>query len=349
MKKLILLLSVLSFWQITEAQIVIEQSDYFRFGNEYYRSFLNSNLDSIDLNQSSGPGQTWDFSWLDNSFTDTLRIIKADLTPYFSSFPDAEFGLTTNLSNYFYEAIEPGGTTILGKVNYDPFNQESTIYQFNSEGYSFVFPTSYQTTFDFSYSSRVQYAAFFPGSDSLRVWNKSNFSLEADAWGQLSIPLGTFDVLRLKQLAYITDTVFVYNDGIGWTGPTIRLDTVETWLFYAKDIGYRLLSFNQRIGGTSKAVNWLKDYNLSATEPKKQSTISVFPQPAKDVLKLAVLSDSKYEIYDLLGKRMDSGRLQNGQNSIPLTDFQNGTYLLMLKSLNGESIATTKFLVIRES
>ena len=186
-----------------DGQIIIDQNDYFKFNNKNFRGRLGQGLDSIDLYQSIGPDQVWDFTWLEDNFTDTLNIVKADLTPFFSEFPTADFGISSNQNNYFYEDILSHGLTILGRVNFDRIFSANTVCRFNSKAAAFQFPLICNNTFNFEYDNRVKDSTFLHGADSIRQFNSSSFEILADAWGQLQLPTGNFDVLRIIQTAFL--------------------------------------------------------------------------------------------------------------------------------------------------
>lgn len=344
MKQLLFLLGVLTTTTLL-GQITIEYNDYFKFNNQYFRSATNIGLENVDLTSSAGPNQIWDFTWLDNTFTDTLRIIKADLTPFYSEFPEADFGITSNLSNYFYEKISPDGVSILGRVNFDAFNSVSTVYRYNSNGAAFQFPINYNSNYNFELDYRVQFPAFFPGSDSIRQYNNSYFEIEADAWGQLQLPIGNFDVLRVKQTAYITDTVYVYDFPPGWGEPNIVRDSTVTWLFYAKEIGYRLLSFNQRLNGSSKNVNWLKGFSITGEEKIKDNDFKIYPQPASEFIQVESKDEGSYSILSITGQIISSGKVLQGLNTIQLNQFDAGIYFLAIKNEHNQNIYSHKVVV----
>jgi hypothetical protein len=329
------------------AQISLDQNDYFRFGNKYYRGYTTVGLDSINLNASTGPSQVWDFSWLASDINDSLEIIKADLTPYYSEFPTAEFAITTQANNFFYEELNPDGVRILGRVVYDGVEDFNTIYQFNTVGNSFRFPMEFETNYTFSYGYRVQYPAVFPGSDSIRNYNSSFFEIEADAWGTLLLPNGQFDVLRLKQTAYRTDTTQIYDAPGGWFSPTTSRDTIETWLFYTEDIGYRLLSFSQRINGSSKAVNWLRDYVLSAADINKPVQIKLHPQPADHTVYFTNSQAGTICIVDLQGKIMKRKQVSVGENQAVVSDLLPGMYFIFFENQSGKNFSPAKLLISR--
>jgi len=343
------LLTIICIFEIAflHGQIVIEQSDYYKYGNEYYRTNTNQNLSSLDFAATVGPNQIWDFSNLEGSLNDTLKVIKADLTPYYSNFPSANFGLTSGNNNYFYERISDSGVTILGKVVRDDFNNANNIFSYNSEGSSFVFPLEYQDSYSFSWYYAIQYPAFFPGSDSIRNRNSSQFELSVDAWGQLTLQIGTFDVLRLKQIAYLTDTSNIYNFPGPWANDIVRKDTTVSWSFYAKSIGSSLFSFTQLLNGLSRQASWLQGYEIDETNIEKPvlSELSIYPQPSDNFLNIETKEDMDYKILDIGGKLIISGKLQKGGNSINTSSLDSGMYLIQTLDRNTNKTTVNKFIV----
>ncbi|MCB0819482.1 MAG: T9SS type A sorting domain-containing protein [Bacteroidetes bacterium] len=345
--KHLLSIFILFAFSISSAQISLNQEDYFKFGNKYYRGYLNAGLDTIEMESTSGAAQMWDFSWLESDITDSLLVTKADVTPFFSEFPSAEFAISTQANNYFYEELNPDGVRILGRVVYDGVQDFNTIYQFNTVGNSFQFPMEYGTNYSFSYGYRVQYPAVFPGSDSIRNFNHSVFNIEVDAWGTLILPMGPFDVIRVKQTAYITDTTQIYDFPAGWFSPTVTLDTVETWLFYTEDIGYRLMSYSQRISGTNKGLNWIRDFVLGTDELKYNSTVQIFPQPADRYLNFSSPESGICKMIDIHGKLIQEINIQKGTNQIDISQFAPGIYLLGIQEKSGNYLRPAKFIISR--
>jgi len=346
MRKLLLLL-FLFLSGIGFAQISLDQSDYFRFGNKYYRGYTTAGLDSIDLNSMSGPDQFWDFSWLASDIIDSLQIVKADLTPYFSEFPSAEFAISTQANNYFYEELNPDGIRILGRVVYDGVEDFNTIYQFNTIGNSFQFPMEFGTSYTFSYGYRVQYPAVFPGSDSIRNYNSSFFEIEADSWGTLVLPMGQFEALRMKQTAYRIDTTQIYDAPGGWFSPTVSRDTIQTWLFYTNDIGYRLLAFSQRNNGSSKAVNWLRDYILGLEPVIESEKTKLFPQPADRYVNVSYSEVGELKIVDLQGKIKKRCMITKNDHQIEVSDLSPGIYFMLFENKLGKNYAPVKLFIAR--
>lgn len=344
MKHLCILILALIYVPNLHGQITLTRSDYYDYDNKYFRGYQTTGLSDIDLSQSVGPNQTWDFSWINQNISDTLKINKADLTPFYDEFPNADYGLSSSISNYFYEEITPIGARILGKVNYDAFNSTFNVIQYNTPQITFPYPLNYTDTFSFTQQYRVQYAAFFPGSDSIRQFNHSRFEVEADAWGSLILPIGNFDVLRLKQRSFITDTSFTYTNPGGWSDGEINIDTTDTYLFYAKEVGYRLMSYTQLISGNSRSLGYLVDYDLSNQTPEN-SAFKLYPNPSNEQIFVEIEMEGSIQIRDMQGRIIMIESVSKGKNMFSLKELPNGIYFANVLTSNN-SVSTPQKLIV---
>ena len=344
MKHFCILVLALFYVPVLQGQITLTRSDYYDYDNKYYRGYQNTGLLDIDLSLSTGPNQTWDFSWIDQIIADTLKISKADLTPFYNEFPTADYSLSSSISNYFYEEITPSGARILGKVNYDAFNSTYNVFQYNTPQITFPYPLNYTDTFSFTQQYRVQYAAFFPGSDSIRQYNYSRFNVEADAWGTLILPIGNYEVLRLKQRSFITDTIYSYTNPGGWSTGEINIDTTDTYLYYAKEIGYRLMSFTQLISGNSRSLGYLVGYNLSIQTPEIRA-FKLYPNPIDEVFSIETEMDGNIQLRDMQGRIIMTESVSKGKNMLCLRDVPNGIYFASVLT-SGTSFSTPQKLIV---
>lgn len=73
--------------------------------------------------------------------------------------------------------------------------------------------------------------------------------------------------------------------------------------------------------------------------------LSVYPNPAKDILQVFVSEDSRIELYDLSGRMIHNlnNVLAGVRTEIQLDQLADGMYVL--KAMNGESVTTAKFIV----
>lgn len=78
---------------------------------------------------------------------------------------------------------------------------------------------------------------------------------------------------------------------------------------------------------------WLGTYNV---ETLSEPELSIFPNPASNFIHVAILTNSKYEvfIYDELGKIVLQTTSFNGNIEIPISNLSNGIYFIHLKNNN---------------
>lgn len=129
---------------------------------------------------------------------------------------------------------------------------------------------------------------------------------------------------------YINDTLIA-----GSTNPT---DTISESGYY------HVIAFNN-YGCATSSDTLYADYNASI-QSFTSNLWSVFPNPANHTINLILsnnLSAQFAEIYDISGRQIDNIPLnENSHLQIDLSDYYNGTYLIVLKSNKG--ILTKKFI-----
>jgi hypothetical protein len=333
----------------TNGQITLEFSDYHKFDNKYYRGFMIQDLNTIELS-ASGPEQFWDYFLLDDQSNDTLSILKVDETPYAEYFPQAEIALTSNFEKFYYESLEPEGVKIMGLSIINPIDSSVEIIPYEFEGIAIPFPLNYLDSYTFNYAFN-QYLSpqngIIPGSDD-STWIRSRVSIDidVDAHGMLTIPAGTFDALRLKQVSEKTDSVFIYNELQEWEYFNIYTETSNTYLFYTKNIGASLLTITEREDQIT-ALSFLKGFIIDHITDPEQKIIKVYPVPAQDRLNLEVLYNGPYRIYSIDNKFIASGEFIKGQNMLDISKLNNGVYLLQSSNNEGISNQNVRFIVAR--
>ena len=82
---------------------------------------------------------------------------------------------------------------------------------------------------------------------------------------------------------------------------------------------------------------------LSLDETEVQSNLSLYPMPVTNILNIVLEYNAFYTVYSTLGKKMISGNLQEGNNTVNITDIQSGMYTIHVTPENGE-IVTQSFI-----
>lgn len=331
------------FFQSGFAQIQLEVSDYHIFENKYYRGFVFNDFTQVETTPP-GPDQFWDYFLLNEDFQDTLTIVKADLTPFYSSFPESEFAITTNNLSYFYESLSSNGAVIQGRAVYDPISNTQVITPFETYGTALPYPINFGDSYTFGYRYFSVNSSFLPNADSSRSNTNVDISISVDANGILSIPGGTFEVLRFRQTSSKIDSVYLWNLSDGWNFSDVYYDTTITDLFYTKNIGSSLLTITTRPQTGIIAINYLKGFVINGTENAILPKVKIFPQPASSEVWIETDQELTIQLVDFQGRKIKEFQLTQGSTAIDRENLNSGIYLLRCFDKLGKPAGVKKLL-----
>ena len=187
-------------------------------------------------NGNSGANQFWDFSNAAGSMEMMLGFIDPVITPYQSSFPNSNLSVKVDSSMYFYLERSISGLKILGSVDSGYVEQFSQVVLPTPLNYLDTVIVN-DTVFQFD-TIVGPLPAIFVGIPGPYIIDSFKFTYEiidtfvVDGWGQIQIPLGTYDALRVIQTRYgyenesyrIVDTI---NGASQWF-----VDTISTGIYW---------------------------------------------------------------------------------------------------------------------
>lgn len=248
-KKFLLGILVLLFGFI-QAQITLYTPDLPNGGEGFtiaYDTVTNTNPGN-----SSSIAQNWNFTSL---YTHNIRyVIYSSLTKYQiydSVFPEAELysfgpgelygGLsgaapTNNMAwGYLFLSSDTNGLQVAG-FRGDYQTEHGNILETPQELLLDI-PTSLDTFRLDTARWQNEYAVNPLDYDTIYV-NKTIKQLACDAFGSLTINLGVYDVLRIKENAIVYDSVYIYDGTTLLSAIELNKDTVINYYFWAKSIGY---------------------------------------------------------------------------------------------------------------
>lgn len=325
-----LLTTFIASWLLVQcsfAQIQLDALDYHKFNNQYFRGFIYVDFTQVETTPA-GANQFWDYFLLNEDFQDTLTIVKSDLTPFFSSFPESEFAITTNNLSYFYESLTSEGVKIEGRAVYDPILNSQIITPFESYGFSLPYPINFGDNYQFGYKHITQNVSFLPNLDSSKATTDVDVSINVDASGMLTTPSGTFEVLRFRQTSTSIDSLYLWNEENGWINYSILFDTTVTDLFYTKEIGASLLTITTRPNTGITGISYLKGFVINTIENAIIPRIKIFPQPAVSEIWVEAEKNYTAHLIDLQGRTVKEIQLIKGFNRIDRQSLTNGIYFL---------------------
>lgn len=117
----------------------------------------------------------------------------------------------------------------------------------------------------------------------------------------------------------------------------------------AKITNYAASGFRFRFEWTSGGGNniYLDDINVSnsalSVGDVLESNLSVYPNPAQDVLYVEGIASGDFNLINIAGKEVLSGQLKDGRNALNINEFPAGLYLL--KVVAGDAVATKRIVI----
>ncbi len=374
MKKCLPILLLLAFAASLSAQITVTSATFPVAGDTLWFNIDNS-PGTIGSLTAPGP-QDWDFTGLTadaaqatiyhpaSGGTVGAQLPEATLYTNPGPFSEEYFKVTaTEVGKNAYYGLDPFGIGINTIIHFVPPLTERKapmnffdIFQSTSgvlEGWSTTtLPTQFVSSLPFT-------------SDSMRIRVAITRIEAVEAYGSLSIPGGTYDVLRVKRTEYQESHIDGKVPPVGWLevtdhvlqhvpGTNFGVDTTYSYLFYSdvekEPIAIVTLDNNAAFATqimykntTPPVVNGLAE--LNATKP----SVKISPNPASDEVFLGFnnLTQGQYRlaVFDENGRAVFEKIAQlNGQHTerLNLSEHSSGVYFLRVFDENGRAVCQEK-------
>jgi hypothetical protein len=206
----------------------------------------------IDANITSqgAASQSWNFTQQLTGLDPQGQYIDASTTPDYQTFPTAEWAFQ------FFQWISMDGIALIGLDDIDDLftltiyerSENNTVYgigvnaitpfyegalPFDNEATNYVFPM--EMGGKWTRKSRFSTTATFGSITADPLVVSDSAVVEVDAWGDLTIPCGTFTCVRLK---IIRRLLIKANTFLGWYDVEDKTYIAYEW--FAKDVGLLL-------------------------------------------------------------------------------------------------------------
>ncbi len=319
---------------------------------------------------TAGANKTWIYTGLAQHKISTSTFTSPAGLAGASAFPTANLAFTSDDpdkdSSSFFLLKTSAVLTFLGIANIE--NNGDTITT------SFIldfltFPSNMGTSFNSSYTGLAYKDTLnidpdntgpHPTIDSIKIIRSTSMISEIDAWGTLTTPLGSFEVLRQNTNETIVDSLFMKTNGT-WKeiSPEFaafpNVDSVSTYITYSIDwwsndpaVGFPLVSFNydNGTGDNIGPVEWLKaNPTIGIYENIANNELVVYPNPSSGEFTIQYKpenSSATVSVYDNLGRLVIQESLK-GHTGLNLSDATGGIYLVRIE--DGDRVLTKKILV----
>jgi hypothetical protein len=343
------------------AQITLTENDFATPGDTVRIS--QTNQTSVDYS-ATGVGYNWDFQSLNANSQIVREFTSIGFSPV-----QLTFGL---LAPQEYQAsyFIPETALQLDQLNgFLPVTlsdarsyQKSTADSITKIGYSIkvggfdvafksdTIETKYKFPMDYQQSFTTKGYTFIDLSPAaeLKVKQYRNVTSTVDGFGQLILPFGTFDVLRLKREINEIDSIYQSFFGApSWFGAPPIQTTEYEWIGQNKKDVLLKISVNNANGVDQiQSIEYQDIYlGLDAGLEEKKFQASVFPIPTSNTVQIQSNSYLKrIDLVDSKGIILESQIDMNTLNStLDLGHLSSGIYFLKLESASGsKTIRVTK-------
>ena len=355
-------LTILSINAFT--QIVVTDVDILSIGDVVYLPETN-NVSSLINPGSPGQNQTWDFSSLQVVNTATLQCISPNGTPHALSYPNANLCIEEN-GDYTYFNKSSTKVEFLGEE--DSVFQQILVVLPLPLHYGLSYTDGPFVLLDSTISGSVVSlllasqgitaqmisagAAHIADTFNIHVEGFTDFNV--DAWGSMTIPMGTFDCLRLKIERTSSSQFQVFcidtltGAGSGWYPLSLPdLDQETSYQWWSNNISTKFHLAEIQVdsaGNVGGNVSFLHNLPNSSNEAEFP-LFKIYPIPSTYKLNIELNSSSlaTYQINDLNGNLIIENTFNN-TTKIDLSNFAKGSYLL---NISTEKRKLTKKIVVQ--
>lgn len=360
-------------------QITISESVFPRVGDTL-RYAVNYAPD-IKLYGASTTSITWDFSGLTSTSIDRTIYYRVEDAKYGSDFQDAQMYALINGVESFYQISENQFRQIgVGGAGFGPFTIAKSV-RIEGDAIDRRANVTYGDKFNEAYMVTVLEASKnLPDTikntlervfiDSIRIEFMVTQETKYDAYGRMILPSGQVDVLRAAVSEVNTPALYAKFPVFGWQpldvsqfdnasalAELIKERKTKSYEFHTNESKELAAKVNvevseENIETPTRAV--VKAPKSLSTTPVriKEPAINVFPNPTfgdiEFTLKNYPVDDYRVEIYNIVGKKIDSLNFKPGQSTLRtnLSHLRKGTYLYTIYNSKNEKITTRRLVIM---
>lgn len=256
MKKIYIFLFAILFTQSLKAQITLDNTDYPVAG-----SIVATSQDfttPVNIGTPSASYQTWDFSALVADVNDTAAYFDPALTPQGAAFSTSDMATYDRVNQiYSYYKHLAGGLFIKG-ISIDLSWLGLGLYNVNANPQEKFMPNPYTYSNTNSVNSKYDIKLDVNLSDFVDSTIRRTIIKQdtADAWGDITTPSGTYNVLRVHSYQIESLDFVVSAFSIPLATIPLSSDTTHNYYFWAKTLGHPVASVFQDAAGNTQRVEF---------------------------------------------------------------------------------------------
>lgn len=336
----------------TFAQITVTDIDIIDVGDIIYQATDSIPGAMITLG-NSGANQSWDFSSLQEMTSEIIEVISSVGTPYESMHPNADLCVEMDGELLYLDKTSNGIEMVgYGEI---PANMLliplPLIYGLNhQDGPNTVMDSVFTNMFIAdSLAPYISLNPLYDQIDSLKLKVVITSDFTVDAWGDIMIPLGSFDALRVKVEETTTTEFYTYcsssvGSGGGWFTAPEQLVPIETesdnryqWWTNDPTVKFMLAELEVDSVDNIELVTFLTNSNVALIEEKQRTGVNVFPNPTINHITIETQNNklAALNLVDVNGKFVLNKRFSQ-TTSLDLSKIAKGIYYLNVSTSEGK-------------
>lgn len=332
---------------ISFAQITVNQGNIAGAGDVVVQD--HDTIPSVAA-PSGGANQVWDYSTgLNVSYEDTMNFVAPGWLNNASYFPSATLGATQTGGFEIYIINDATSLRSIGAAG-DLFGTGDKQIYINPADVMAQWPMNYNDSYTTNSVQSLTILGSDVGAPADSIKNKTYTTKDVvvDAWGSMTTPYGTFNVLRVNETKYSVDSTWAYAFGMEQLVDS-GADTTYNYTFWSDDPSARfpVMEMSHDNAGTVFNVSWLKEAPSAGLNTAAAIETNLYPNPASDVVILESENEniSKMNVYNVTGTLIKSVTVNEVQTKVDVSSYNNGVYLYELVNGNNEVILTDRFVV----
>jgi hypothetical protein len=302
----------------------------------------------------SASAQVWNFAALNHQKTANISFMAPSSTKYAAKFPTATLAdSTAGVIGYDFFIVNSGEFAVEGSEQIVTYSGYYFQVEIN------LAPVFVQSNLSATYNDKVNgvsrgheefgttgILAFV--YDSVKLATSITYSDTVDAFGTMTTPTGTYQVLRQNHHEVDVDSITGRSTAGKWSSIKTTITKYHQYNWYANNIGYILVQMNMdTTSNTVKNVIWDSTAPASINELSISGRVSVYPNPCTSQITFqAPGNDVQFiNVYDIAGRKLDQVEMKNGMNTLNTSSYASGMYLYTLADRNGNILDRGKFMV----
>jgi hypothetical protein len=338
------------------AQITVTDNDIMDIGDVITQAndSLPSSLISIG---NSGVNQFWDFSSLQEMEIETIEVVSPVGTLYGSMYPNANICVEDN-GDLLYLNKTSSGVEMIGFGDL-PVNvlliPLPLIYNLtHQDGPNIIMDSVLVNNglFDNSLAPVISLNPLHDQVDSLKINATITSNFNVDAWGNVTIPLGDYDALRLKIEETTTTQFSVYCSVGGLAGGWFSAETffpIETeianryqWWSNNPMFDFMLVELEVDSLGNVEFATFLTENPVTSAHILPNISVDVYPNPTLETITISTsINNSEFVVSDINGKVLSKERFSK-TSQFNFSEYPSGVYFV--KVISGKNVVSKKII-----